>query len=166
MNVVDGRSCRGKKGGFLMGRGWVLPAVCHVLQIFVLLILWDFASWDVRVAEFAPLKVANSLCVIARANEGSTKLDVLVRAFLLEDLFPSFTLLHLEFRELFVVDELVALLLSASPLSIFTFAFFSLFSSSPPLFPSLGRFSLFFDSIGLWKVSGSAMLNQEGRMFM
>jgi hypothetical protein len=51
-------------------------------------------------------------------------------------------LLHLEFRELFVVDEPVALLLSVSPLSIFTFAFFSLFSSSPPSLSLVGNMFL------------------------
>jgi hypothetical protein len=118
---------------FIEGRA--CPAARHVLQIFVLLILWGFASRDVCFAEFLPLHVANSLHVIVKANEGTSKLDAPVRAFLLEGLLPSFALLHLEFRELFVVDEPVALLLSASLLSIFTFAFFSLFYSSPPPFP-------------------------------
>jgi hypothetical protein len=120
----------------LFVEGCTCPAAHHVLQIFVLLILWDFASRDVCFAEFSPLHIANSLHVIARANEGTSKLDAPVRAFPLEGLLPSFALSQLEFRELFVVDEPVALLLSASPLSIFTFAFFSLFSSSPPPPPS------------------------------
>jgi hypothetical protein len=63
INAVAGSSCGGKKGGFLMGRGRALlspdpipliiegracPAARHVLQIFFLLVLWDFASGDVH----------------------------------------------------------------------------------------------------------------------
>ncbi len=117
----------------LFVEGCACPAACHVLQIFFLLVLWDFASGDVRFAEFAPLLVANSLLVVARAHERSAKFDAFVRAFALEGLLPSFALFHFEFRKLVQVNKLVALLLSASLFSIFALAFFSLLSLLPPI---------------------------------
>jgi hypothetical protein len=121
----------------LFVEGHACPAACHVLQIFFLLVLWDFASGDVRFAEFAPLLIANSLRVVARAHEQSAKFDAFFRAFAMEGLLPSFALFHFEFRKLVQVNELVALLLSASLFSIFALAFFSLFSLLPPI-PLIG----------------------------
>jgi hypothetical protein len=111
--------------------GHACPAACHVLQIFFLLVLWDFASGDMRFAEFAPLLEANSLRVVARAHERSMKFDAFVRTFALEGLLLSFALFHFEFRKLVQVNKLVALLLSASLFSIFALAFFSVFSLLP-----------------------------------
>ena len=148
MNAVDGRSCRGKKGGFLMGHGRALLSPnpipyslrgAHALQHVMycryssFLSCGIFASGDMHFAEFAPLLVANSLHVVARAHERSAKFGAIVCAFALEGLLPSFALFHFEFRKLVQVNELVALLLSASLFSIFALAFFSLFSLLPPI---------------------------------